>query len=172
MSPLEQMQQEISAYFLAEKYESLIFVSIGALALAVSVWLWMSNNSFATTFKAMSYPLVAVGIIQIIVGSSVYLRSDVQIATFTKQVVSAPQAYKADEIKRMAIVNKNFTIYKWVEVALLLCGIIVTFVVSRNSSWYAFAIGLILQSSLMLVADLFAEHRAYHYLDSINRLVS
>ncbi len=172
MNPLEQMQQEITSYFLAEKYESVIFVSIGALALATSAWLWLSSANFAATFKAMSYPLVAVGLIQIVVGGSVLLRSDIQIATFTKQVVSAPETYKADEMRRMETVNKNFTLYKWVEIALLLCGIIITFAVSRNSAWYAAAIGLILQSSLMLVADLFAEHRAYHYVDCINRFVS
>lgn len=172
MSDIQQMQQEIVRYFLAEKYESFIFVGVGVLAIVVSVWLWMSGSSFATTFKAMSYPLVIVALIQIMVGGSVYLRSDKQIETFSAQVQSAPAAYKVDEVKRMDVVNKNFTLYKWLEIALLLAAIATTFVVSRNSAWYAVAIGLFIQSSLMLTADLFAEHRAHHYVDCINRLVS
>jgi hypothetical protein len=172
MNDIQQMQQEIVRYFLAEKYESLIFVGVGVLALCVSVWLWMSESSFAATFKAMSYPLVAVGLIQIVVGSAVYLKSDKQIETFSAQVQSAPATYKAEELKRMDVVNKNFTLYKWIEVALLLAAIATTLIVSRNSSWYAAAIGLLVQSALMLTADLFAEHRAHHYVDCINRLVS
>lgn len=172
MSDIQQMQQEIVHYFLAEKYESLIFVGVGVLAIIVSVWLWMSESSFAATFKAMSYPLVAVALIQIIVGGSVYMRSDKQIETFSAQVQSAPAAYKADEMRRMDVVNKNFTLYKWIEIALLLAAIATTFIVSRNSAWYAVAIGLFIQSALMLTADLFAEHRAHHYVDCINRLVS
>ena len=172
VNTIQQMQQEIASYFLAEKYESLIFVIIGVAAIAFSVWLWTSASSFAATFKAMSYPLVIIGLIQIVVGGTVYWRSDTQIATYSAQVQSAASAYKADEIKRMEVVNKNFTLYKWIEVALLLLAIATTFLVSRNSAWYASAIGLIIQAAVMLVADLFAEHRAYHYLDSINRLIS
>jgi hypothetical protein len=172
MNDIQQMQQEIVRYFLAEKYESLIFVGVGVLALCVSVWLWMSESSFAATFKAMSYPLVGVALIQIVVGGTVYLKSDKQIETFSAQVQSTPAAYKAEELKRMDVVNKNFTLYKWIEVALLLAAIASTFVVARNSPWYAAAIGLLIQAALMLTADLFAEHRAYHYVDCINRLVS
>lgn len=172
MNDIQQMQQEIVSYFLAEKYESLIFVGVGVLALCVSVWLWMSESSFAATFKAMSYPLVAVALIQIVVGATVYLKSDKQIAAFSAQIQSAPAAYKAEELKRMEAVNNNFTLIKWIEVALLLAAIATTFLVSRNSAWYAAAIGLLIQSALMLTADLFAEHRAHHYVDCINRLVS
>jgi hypothetical protein len=169
---LQQMQEELVRYFLAEKYESLLFMIIGALAITVAVWLWMSGSSFAATFKAMAYPLVTVALIQIVVGGSVYFRSDKQIETLTAQVQSAPTTYKTEELKRMDVVNKNFTLYKWIEVLLLLAAIATTFVVSRNSPWYAAAIGLLIQAALMLVADLFAEHRAHHYVDCMNRLVS
>lgn len=172
MNDIQQMQQEIVRYFLAEKYESLIFVGVGVVALCVSVWLWVSESSFAAMFKAISYPLVAVGLIQLVVGGTVYLKSDNQIETFSAQVQSAPATYKAEELKRMDVVNKNFTLYKWIEVALLLTAIATTFIVSRNSPWYAAAIGLFIQAALMLVADLFAEHRAHHYMDCINHLVS
>ena len=169
MNTVQQMQQEISAYFWAEKYESLLFVLVGVAAIAASAWLWTSASAFAATFRPMSYPLVAVAIIQIVVGGGVYLRTDAQMATLSAQVAANPETYKVEELSRMATVNKNFTVYKWVEIALLLGAIGVTFAVSRNSAWYAAAIGMIIQASLMLVADLFAEHRAHHYVEAIQR---
>ncbi|TAE31152.1 MAG: hypothetical protein EAZ92_03130 [Candidatus Kapaibacterium sp.] len=168
METIQTMQQELTRYFLAEKYESCIFVLVGILAIAVSIWLLVQQH----TFKSMSYPLIAVGLIQIIVGGSVYLRSDTQIVTLAAQVQSAPQAYKADEIKRMDVVNKNFKTYKVIEIALLALGIGLIYAFPRHDTWYFLGVGLIIQSSFMLVFDLFAEHRAYAYLDCINKYIS
>jgi hypothetical protein len=172
MNAAQQMQQEINAYFLAEKYESLLFVFVGIAAIGASVWLWTSASAFAATFRPMSYPLIAVAIIQIVVGGGVYLRTDGQMAALAAQATENPEAYKSEELRRMATVNKNFTVYKWIEIGLLFGAIGVTFAVSRNSAWYAAAIGMIIQASLMLIADLFAEHRAHHYVEAIQSLGS
>lgn len=168
MDNIHIMQQELTRYFLAEKYESLLFVIVGVAAIAVSIWLLVNNH----IFKSISYPLVAVGLIQIIVGGTVYMRSDNQIATLSAQVVAAPEAYKADEIRRMDVVNKNFGTYKIIEVALFLVGVALVYFFPRNDTWYFIGAGLIIQSSFMLALDLFAEHRAYLYVDCINKYIS
>lgn len=167
MDNINFIQHELTRYFLAEKYESLVFVLVGVVAIGISVWFWLNGH----VFKTLAFPLVAVGIIQIIVGGSVYLRSDDQIATLRKQVQTAPAAYKADEIKRMDVVNRNFIIYKWVEVALFLAGVGLVMMFPRNNTWYFIGAGLIMQSAFMLSADLFAEHRAHLYVDYINQYI-
>ena len=63
--------------------------------------------------------------------------------------------------------NNNFTLYKYIEITLLSIGIIITFVVSRSSDWCAARIGLIIQSGIMLVMDLFAERHAHDYAERI-----
>lgn len=161
------MQQELTRYFLAEKYESLLFVIVGIVAIGCSAWLWATGH----VFKSIGFPLVAVGLIQIVVGGSVYLRSDNQIATLQEQVQSVPAAYKADEIKRMDVVNKNFGIYKIIEIALFLVGVALVFMFPRNDTWYFIGAGLIIQSSFMLSFDLFAEHRAHLYVDYILKYI-
>lgn len=162
------MQEQLISYFTAEKQESLMFMVVGAVAIIVSLLLWKSESSY----KPMMYPLTVIALIQLIVGGSVYFRTDDQIASLSKQLQENPGKYRTEEIARMAIVNKNFAIYKYIELSLLSIGILLTFIVSRSSGWYAAAIGLIIQSALMLTADLFAERRAYEYVDSIKELIS
>ncbi len=161
------MQEQLISYFTAEKQESLIFIIVGAGAIIVSLLLWKNESSY----KPMMYPLTAIALIQLIVGGSVYFRTDDQIASLSKQLQENPGQYRTEEIARMTIVNKNFATYKYLELSLLSIGILLTFIVSRSNDWYAAAIGLIIQSALMLIADLFAERRAYEYVDSIKELI-
>lgn len=82
----------------------------------------------------------------------------------------APAEFKAEETQRMDVVVKNFKIYKWIEIVLLATGIALVLALRGKDLWYAVGIGLIIQSSLMLVLDLFAEKRADDYLRFISGL--
>lgn len=154
------MEQHLIPYFTAEKQEALLFMLVGVVALVLSVWLFTTGGRY----KSMLYPMAAVALIQIIVGSTVYFRTDTQVAALKAQYQSAPAAFKTEEIQRMQTVVKNFKLYKWIEILLLVAGIGLVLVLRRNDLWYAVGIGLIIQSSLMLVMDLFAERRADEYL--------
>lgn len=157
------MEEHLLPYFAAEKQESLLFMLVGAAAVAVSVWLFVTGSRY----KGMAYPLVAVAAIQFVVGGTVYFRTDRQVSELQVQFQHAPAAFKAEETKRMAVVVKNFKIYKWIEIALLAAGIALVLALRGNDLWYAVGIGLIIQSALMLVLDLFAEKRAEEYLSFI-----
>ena len=52
------MINNLSSYFAAEKQESVIFISVGILAIAVSIWLWINGHRL----KSMAYPLVIIGL--------------------------------------------------------------------------------------------------------------
>jgi hypothetical protein len=54
-----------------------------------------------------------------------------------------------------------------VEIVLLAAGIAMTFAFRRREQLYAAGIGLLLQASVMLVLDLFAERRADVYIAAI-----
>ncbi|MDP1675352.1 MAG: hypothetical protein Q8L88_00690 [Bacteroidota bacterium] len=161
------MQEHLLNYFTAEKQESLFFILVGAAAIVVSIFLWKNESSY----KPMIYPLIAIALIQIIVGGTIYFRTDSQIATLSKQFQEHPAQYRTEETARMTTVNNNFTFYKYIEITLLSIGIILTFAVSRSNDWYAVGIGLIIQSGLMLVMDLFAERRAHEYVEKIQELI-
>jgi len=154
------MEEHLVPYFTAEKQESLLFMLVGTLAVAVSVWLWVRGGPY----KGMLYPLAAIAAIQITVGSTVYFRTDSQVAALTAQYESDPAAFRAEEIQRMEVVVKNFVIYRWIEIALLVVGVGLMLGLRGNELWHAVGVGLSIQSALMLALDYFAEKRADEYL--------
>lgn len=154
------MTDPIVSYFSAEKSEAALFMAVGLIAIAAALYLALARS----TWKAMAIPLVAIAAIQIVVGSTVFFRTAEQVETLQAQYAADRAAFVADETSRMQVVMKNFEIYKAIEIALLAAGIALATFLRRNTSWRAFGVGLALQSALMLVLDLFAEHRAGEYL--------
>jgi hypothetical protein len=119
----------------------------------------------------MAWPLSAIALVQLVVGSTVYFRTDNQVRDLHQRLVSDPPAYAAAELSRMETVRRSFRIYKAIELALLAAGIAGSFLFSEKQTLYAISTGLIVQSALMLVLDLFAERRADVYLRQIRDLV-
>jgi hypothetical protein len=73
---------------------------------------------------------------------------------------------KEKELPRMETVNKNFVIYRYVEITLLIVGIILIALYKNNLDKqfiYGIAVALAIQAALMLGADYFAEKRALIY---------
>jgi hypothetical protein len=167
MTNLEQMQQELLRYFEAEKQESLLFLGVGAVAIGVSIYLLVTAHAY----RGMSYPLIAVGLIQIAVGGAVFFRTDAQVAALTTQLAREPMAYQAAEQARMQKVSASFKLYKGIEIALLAAGIVLTYLFAKSERVYGAGVGLILQASLMLILDLFAERRADRYIEQIAALI-
>lgn len=156
---------DIEKYFIAEKQESLLFLILGIVAIAAAIAFYFFLRS--AFFKGAAIPLVAIGLIQLVVGYTVYVRSDEDRVRNVYAYDMDPGSLKQQEIPRMEKVNRNFVIYRWVEITLLAAGVILMLVNSRNpggiSFWYGFGIALALQSFLMLGADYFAEKRALQY---------
>lgn len=161
------MHENLVSYFAAEKQESLLFVIVAVAAFGVSLILWKNNSAY----KAMSLPLVAIGVIQLIVGGSVYLRTGAQVQSLTIQLQSAPEQFQKDELARMKTVNAHVKLYKVIEIVLLAVGILLSYVLANNMTWYSIAIGLIAQSGIMLVFELFAEKRAHDYVGALERML-
>lgn len=108
----------MSTCFVAEKQESVIFVVVDLLAIGFSLWLWMNGHRL----KSMAYPLVMIALMQIVVGSTVYLRIHSLLSTLSRQLQAKPAALKAKQTARMEIVMKNFSIHKAIEMRLLIMG--------------------------------------------------
>lgn len=160
------MQEQMVRYFAEEKAESWLFILVGVVALGASVWLLRTGSSY----RGMAYPLIAVGLIQIVVGGSVAFRTDAQVAALTAQLASSPSAFQLAEVPRMEVVMRNFTLYKGIEIALLLVGVALTYAFRQKELVYGIGVGLVMQASLMLVLDLFAERRGDEYLSAIRTL--
>jgi hypothetical protein len=160
------MRELITTYFSAEKTESLFFAAAGLTAIALSSWLMLTG----ATWRGLAIPLIAVGLIQVGVGASVFLRTDRQVAGLVAQLETGAPALKAAEVPRMEAVMRNFTVFKGIELLVLLAGLTLTMALRRNELAYFAGVGCVAQGALMLVLDLLAEHRGQVYLDALRAL--
>lgn len=160
------MINHMSSYFSAEKQESLIFIAVGLLAIGIGAWLWMNGHRL----KSMAYPLMIIAVLQIVVGGSVYLRTDAQLSSLSAQLQANPAKLKAEETTRMQTVMKHFSIYKVVEMVLLMAGVGLIAVLQHNDMAAGIGVGLVLQAALTLTLDVFAEARGSGYLSAIQSI--
>jgi uncharacterized membrane protein len=160
--------EQISKYFNAEKYESVLFVMVGIIAIIFAAYFLVKVKQ--PFYKGMAYPLIAVAIIQIVVGTSIYFKSPKDILRVNNIVEHEKSKIYAEEIPRMEVVMKNFVIYHWIEIILLLLGIIMFFYFEPNTLGKGFGLGLAIQASFLLLLDYFAESRGKTYLDFLQQL--
>jgi hypothetical protein len=160
------------AYFNGEKSESLLFLIIGAIAIVAGLILFFAGK---TDFnKGLAIPLVLVGILQCVVGYTVYSRSDKQRMDIVYKMDINPHELKQKEVPRMEKVMQQFKTYRYVEILLLVAGICLFLFLRDKESKQIFAgigMGLAIQASLMLAADGFAEHRGGIYLQGLKSFV-
>jgi hypothetical protein len=161
--------QLIEKYFNAEKYESILFIIVGLTAIGFAIY-YLTKVKLPFN-NGMAYPLILVALIQLVVGTSVLIRSPKDIARVNTIVQTDKAKIQSEEIPRMEVVMKNFDIYRWVEIALLVLGIILFFAMKPETFWKGIGLGLAIQSSFMLALDYFAESRGKWYLAYLRELV-
>lgn len=166
----------IYKYFIAEKQESLLFLIVGIVAVLLAVVFWFFIKSNPSFFKGAAIPLLAIGLIQLVVGYTVYSRTDKQKTDVAYNLGMEPVNYvKQTEQPRMKTVMKNFVIYRWVEIAFIITGLVLIFLFRSNpdkSFWYGFGVALAIQAIIMLGADYFAEKRGKVYTAELENIIS
>ncbi len=165
----------IYKYFQGEKQESLLFLIIGIIAIILAIIFWFLIKTNPSFFKGAAIPLLAIGIIQCAVGFTVYSRSDKQMKEIAYNAGMEPVSYvKQQELPRMQTVMKKFIIYRWVEIAFIIAGIILIFLYRVNPGktfWYGLGVTLAIQAALMLGADYFAEKRGEVYTKELEKII-
>ena len=166
----------IYKYFIAEKQESLLFLIVGIAAIILAVVFFFFIKTNPSFFKCAAIPFLAIGIIQCVVGYTVYARSDKQKMEIAYNIGVEPASYtKQVELPRMKTVMKSFVIYRWVEIAFIITGLVLIFLFRSNpdrSFWYGLGITLAIQAMIMLGADYFAEQRGKIYSKNLEAIIS
>lgn len=160
---LDALRDAMTTYFIDEKWESALFVAVGAAMIVLSFVLWRADS----LYKAAGVPLVLIALIQIGVGAAVYQRTDDQLSGLYKQAGEQAAQLEQEETSRMGKVMSGFKLYTGVEIALLLVGIALCLLFREKMTFYAAGIGLITQAAFMLVADFVAMKRADLYLQAL-----
>lgn len=151
-------------YFGEEKILNLICILLGFLSLIFSfIFLGIIKYSF---FKGMAVPLLVFGSLQLITGIMVYHRTCRHEARIEQVRQQHPENVKMEELPGMQKLLKNFTTYKWIELALILCGIFLylKFYRSPLTFWKGLGLGLLMQAGISLSLDVVAEKKAEHYV--------
>jgi hypothetical protein len=161
----------IVEYIAAEKVEALLILLLGMITITISVFLFLKKDPY---FVAMSVPIFSLSIIQLVVGFTVYFRSDAQSAELVRIFQIDPSQFKNVELLRMNIVMNAFKIYKIIEICFLLLSILALFysIPSQKESISGFFLGLSIQSLTFLIIDFFAEPRGFEYLEKIKQLTN
>ena len=157
-------------YFKGEKQESFIFIAAGLVAMALAYYGFMVADH--PLYFGAAVPLAGIGLIELIVGGSIATRTNRQIKDLLEVRESNPATFKQDELQRMEGVMKNFKIYRTIEQVLFIAGLIavVLGLTDQISKYMAgVGIGLMLQSSVMLFLDLFAELRGKEYIRKLSK---
>ncbi|MBN1209827.1 MAG: hypothetical protein JXB05_33565 [Myxococcaceae bacterium] len=161
------MVARMEDYLDAERAESRLFVGMGLLSIAGGATaLAASDRDF---LKGASLPLMGVGLIQLVVGGTVWWRTEEQKSQLRQLILSAPARYVSEESARMKVVNDNFVIYRWTELSLLGAGLATAGAGHALDKDFVTGLGagLAFQSAVMLTLDYFAEQRGGEYAEQV-----
>jgi hypothetical protein len=156
-------------YFNGEKAESYIFILIGVIAMALALYLFFGlKTSF---WKGVAIPFIIVALLEFVVGYTIVTRSPADTARAETYIKKEPQSIKTLEIPRMEKVMSNFVIFRYVEIALIILGIVLMYSSMNDTFWRGIGLGLFIQASIVLCLDFFAERRGHVYLEYLTEFV-
>ncbi len=155
----EALRAAMLEYYAAEKREALVFLVVGLFTVVVAILLARG----AVLERAMGYPLVAVGLVQLAVGGVGQVRAGRKLAAVEAALARDEEACRGAEIPRMRRVIAGFRLYQTIEIALLALGLALTFGLRARPALHALGIGLVVQSSVMILLDRLAQRRAARY---------
>ncbi len=155
-------------YFSEEKISNLIVIITGITSLAFAlIFLLIIKYSF---FKGMAIPLLFFGILQIAVGSTVYMRTTKDVFKIEQDFNQDPEKTKLSELSRTETVINNFHLYQCIEIVLIIIGLILYIKFHRSSLtfWKGLGLGLLIQAGITLTIDTVAEKRVEQYVHYLN----
>jgi hypothetical protein len=156
-------------YFQGEKAESYLFIGIGLVALAFSLYfIFGLKGAF---WKGVAVPFILVALLEFVVGYTIVTRTPKDIRRVETFMQSEPQSISQMEIPRMEKVMRNFVIFRYVEIALILLGIVLMYSSVNDTFWRGLGLGLFIQAGIVLTLDFFAERRGHIYLEYLKEYV-
>ncbi|MFN4765335.1 MAG: hypothetical protein ACK5IE_02625, partial [Bacteroidota bacterium] len=105
------------------------------------------------------------------VGLTLVYRSPKDIVRVETYLSEKTEMIQKEEIPRMEKVMRNFIIFRFTEIILIIIGIILMYGSRQNSLWNGIGVGLFIQSNTVLLLDFFAERRGEVYLAYLRSIV-
>ena len=159
----------VERYFTGEKTESYIFILLGVIAFAMALnFFFVLKTSF---WKGTAIPFFIVAFLEFRVGYTIVKRSPKDIARVEIYMQKDPQSIKTLEIPRIEQVLTNFNVFRYVEITLIILGVILMYSSMNDTFWRGVGLGLFIQASIVLCLDFFAERRGLIYFVHLQELI-
>ncbi len=157
------MRDALISYFHGEKLSGIAwgFAGVVSLLLAVGV------VKFADRYRAMIWPLILFGVLQVGLGLSVGLRTDGRVARIEAELQKNPEQVRAAEEKRIGLINTAFVALKIVWILMFASGVV--FIYLHRPTLFAVGLALVLEGAAMMVLDSAAEARHHVYYATLTR---
>lgn len=157
----------IESYFAAEKRGGLMALTIGIFACTVGGGILLSAG--APFYTGLSIPLILIGFVEMMVGTTVARRSDQQTQDLEKLLAESPAEFRREEGARMEKILRSFTRFKWIETAFIVLGLAIILANEVINFTKGLGAGLFAQGVVMLIFDIFAEKRSRAYADFVGK---
>lgn len=157
---------ELLTYFAAERVGAWVLLGMAAASFIGAVLLWQSKGAFT----AMIWPLVLFGGIELMIGTTIAVRTPTQVGQLEAAFADDRGAMAQAELDRMERIERNFVIAKTGEAVLIVAGLVAVLWLPVGSTWSAVGLGVVLHGAALLVFDSFAHQRAEVYIDWLQRL--
>jgi hypothetical protein len=161
----DQLLAMVRHYGSEELKQGLVFLGLGLSAALAGAWLWRSQSAF----RHALWPLLLLAGVQMAMGGMALLRQPAACRRDQAGLASNPPAFKAGETRRLTRHMDALRFHKLAWIAGVLAALGLALFLSHNAVARGWALGLLLQSTLMLAANLVAEQRTEAYLDLLRR---
>lgn len=146
-------------------------MAMGAPAVALGAGLLVDSPDL---LRGLSYPLLILGGVEFVGGLIFAARTPSQVRALNVGLSTRLPAALAAERARMRRVNRQFLLLQIVEVAVMSGGLALSVAgaASKNDTLTGVGLGLAIESTGLLIFDVFAAARAHRYTDSLQRDVT
>jgi hypothetical protein len=165
-------KSDIEKYFSAEKQGSLIFLIVGAIAIALALYFFFSNKT--QVYKGAAIPIILIGVIFMLVGFSVQRKSDSDRIRNVYAFDMKPVEFKEVELPRMQKLLDDMAIYRWIEIGLFVTGVLIFLFLRKKpdlSFWSGLGLSLAIMALLAHGLDFMAKKPAIGYTQKIESFV-
>lgn len=160
-----EVNQFTALYFSWEKTSSLFFIATGLIGITTALFLWQKTG--LEILRLAPYPLIIFGSLSLIVGCTIFFRTDAQVSGLLSLVQLDATIYFQQELERITSVNQNWALYKWGELLVIAASLIVIMIFPDKSDLLGLALASIMIAVPLLTLDIIGERNGLWYMAQI-----
>jgi hypothetical protein len=157
------MHDALTVYFNGEKSAGLVLAGLATTAIVFASLLFRAGGGF----RSFATTLVLLALAEAALGVGLHARTGPQVRGLEDQLRSDSPSFYSAERARMARVQRNFVLVEYVEALLIVTTALAALFLKTHSGLLGVALGLLINGSVLLAFDLFAERRGAEYLEAI-----